>query len=58
MKPDNPVLFIKIDKDITNYLNGAYLGGGSVVFLIALDDVAKLNRVQMFSKRFFWKSTT
>jgi hypothetical protein len=32
MKPDNPVLFIKIDKDITDYLNGAYLEGGPVVF--------------------------
>jgi hypothetical protein len=32
MKPDNPVLFIKIDKDITDYLNGTYLEAAPVVF--------------------------
>jgi hypothetical protein len=42
MKPDNPVLFIKIDKEITDYFNGTYPEGGPVVFLIALDDVAKI----------------
>jgi hypothetical protein len=26
MKPDNPVLFIKIDKDITDYLKGGLPG--------------------------------
>ena len=67
MKPDNPVLFIKIDKNIADYLNGAYLQGGSVVFLIALNDVAKikviskvskqsgLNRVKLFIKVFLEK---
>ena len=51
MKPYNPVLFIKIDKDITDYLNGAYLKGGSFVFLIALDDVAKIKVVSKVAKQ-------
>ena len=51
MKSDNPVLFFKIDKDITDYLNGAYLEGGPVVFLIALDDVAKIKVVSKVAKQ-------
>ena len=51
MKPYNPVLFIKIDKDIADYLNGAYLEGGSVIFLIALDDVAKIKVISKVAKQ-------
>ena len=51
MKPDNPVLFIKIDKDITDYSNGAYLEGGPVVFLIALNDVAKIKVISKVVKQ-------
>ena len=51
MKPDNPVLFIKIDKNIADYLNGAYLQGGSVVFLIALNDVAKIKVISKVAKQ-------
>ena len=43
MKPNNLVLFIKIDKDITHYLHGAYLEGNPDVFLIALGDVLRLS---------------
>ena len=42
MKPCNPVLFIKTDEDIADYLNGAYLEWDTAVFLIALDDLAKI----------------
>jgi DNA-binding phage protein len=51
MKPYNPVLFIKIDKDIADYLNRAYLEGGPVVFLITLDDVAKTKVVSKVAKQ-------
>ena len=50
MKPYSPVLFIKIDKDIADYLNGAYPEGGSVAFLIALDDVAKIKVISKVAK--------
>ena len=51
MKPDNPVLFIKIDKDIADYLNGAYLEGHPIVFMIALDDVAKIKVISKVAKQ-------
>ena len=51
MKPYNPVLFIKIDKDIADYLNGAYLEGGPVIFMIALDDVAKIKVISKVVKQ-------
>ena len=51
MKLYNPVLVIKIDKDIADYLNGAYLEGGSVVFLIALDYVAKIKVISKVAKQ-------
>ena len=43
----NPVLFIKIDKNITDYLNGAYLEVGPV----ALDDVAKIKVISKVAKQ-------
>ena len=51
MKPYNPVLFIKIDKVIAGYLNGAYLEVGPVIFLIALDDVAKIKVISKVAKQ-------
>ena len=51
MKPYNPVLFIKIDKDIADYLNGAYLEGGLAVFLIGLDDMAKIKVISKVAKQ-------
>ena len=51
MKPYIPLLFIKIDKDIADCLNGTYLKGGLVVFLIALDDVAKIKVISKVAKQ-------
>jgi len=51
MKPCNPVLFIKTDEDIADYLNGAYLEGDPAVFLIALDDVAKIKVISKVAKQ-------
>ena len=51
MKPYNPVLFIKIDKVIAGYLNGAYSEVGTVIFLIALDGVAKIKVISKVAKQ-------
>ena len=47
MKPYNPLLFIKI----ADYLSGAYLEGGPVVFMIALDDVSKIKVISKVAKQ-------
>ena len=51
MKPYNPVLFIKTDEEIADNLNGDYLEGDPAVFLIALDDVAKIKVISKVAKQ-------
>ena len=50
MKPYKPVLFIKIDKDIADYLMGLTWKEPLVVFLIALDDVARIKVISKVAK--------
>lgn len=50
-KSYDPALFIKTHEDMINYLNDAYMDDDPNVFLMALNDVAKMKGVVTISQK-------